>query len=186
MFVGCVDLVLCQALNNWICERPSGTAGRRFGFTWSRISIQNSASCGLRSKMNARPSLDDKILARVRMDSVSSVVARAFFHNPLKSVTIAFTRGDDRDGERGEGNSCGVVALRSCHEGTRSFQSNRVLKACTPGVAECDTPEMSIQCGSEYPCACKRRVLAYPGQRTSRSNSYKQFALASGLLTYPA
>ena len=143
MFVGCVNLVLCQALNNWICERTSGTAGGGFGLTWSRISIQNSASCGSRSRMNARPSLDDKILARVRIDSASSVDARAFFHSLLKSVTIAFTREDDEDGGRGAGNSWGVGALRSCHEETRSIQPCCVLKACTPAVAA----EIPIQSG---------------------------------------
>ena len=176
MFVGCVNLVLCQALNHWICERTSGTAGGGFGLTWSRISIQNSASCGSRSRMNALPSLDDKILARVRIDSASSVDARAFFHSLLKSVTIAFTREDDGDGGRGAGNSWGVGALRSCHEETRSIQSCRVLKACTSAVAA----EIPIQSGPN-----SRMHVSAELWRTSRSNTYKQSAFGSGLVTHP-
>ena len=84
--------------------------------------MHNSASRGLRSRINVRPSLDDKILARVRIDSASSVSARAraLFHNPLKSVAIAFAREDYGDGEQGEDNSWGVSALCSCHEETHS------------------------------------------------------------------
>ena len=65
-----------------------------FELTWSRISIHNATSDGSKSNMNARPSFDDKMLARVLMDSASSAVAtvRTFFHCPLKSIVIAFTR----------------------------------------------------------------------------------------------
>jgi len=52
--------------------------------------------------MNVRPSFVDKILARVRIDSASSVALRAFFHSLLESTVISFRRLDDgRWGQRG-------------------------------------------------------------------------------------
>ena len=68
--------------------------------TWSRISIHNAASDGSKSKTNALPSFDDKILARVLTDSASSVMAtvRTVFHCPLKSIVITSTRQDDGGG----------------------------------------------------------------------------------------
>jgi len=106
--------------------------------------MHSSASRGLRSRINVRPSLDDKILARVRIDSASSsssAHARALFQNPLKSVAIAVREGRRRRWEWGEGNSWGASALRSCHEETHNSQPHRVLKGCTPGVAESLDPK---------------------------------------------
>ena len=67
---------------------------REFELTWSRISIHNAASDGSRSKMNVRPSFDNKIFARALTDLASSTLAtvQTFFHCSLKSIAIVFAR----------------------------------------------------------------------------------------------
>ena len=57
--------------------------------------MHSAASDGSRSKTNALPFVDDKIPAKILMDSASSTAAtaRTFFHCPLKStIAIAFAK----------------------------------------------------------------------------------------------
>ena len=91
LFFRHVELMLCQALNHYVGERPVGMVNGGFEFTWSGISIHNPASCGSRFEMSVRRSFDDKIPATTRTDSASPATVRAFFHSLLKSTTTAST-----------------------------------------------------------------------------------------------
>ena len=119
-----------------------------FKLTRSKISIHSSASGDPRSKMNVRPSFDDRIFARTRTDSASSVVVRAFVHILLKSTSIVFERQAGHLGGKEERVEVGVYvgALGLCHEETRSSQSHNELKACASAriAVQCPPIMMSI------------------------------------------
>ena len=65
-----------------------------------------SASSWLKVKIKFRPSLDDKIPARDRTNSVSFGAARAFFHNLVKLTHIAVPKLGDGDGRKGGMETC--------------------------------------------------------------------------------
>ena len=79
--------------------------GGGFDLAWSRISIHCPASSWSKVEINFRPSLDDRISAKDRMNSVSFGAARAFSHNLVKSIYIAISRWGGRD--RRKGGDCG-------------------------------------------------------------------------------
>jgi len=133
LFLRWVELVLCQTLIITSVSDCQGWSIEGFELTWSRISIHNNASADSKSKMNFRPSFDDKISARVRTDSASFVALRVFFHSLSKFAAIAFVGRGDK--EKVVGGGWGEGASRPSHEATRSLQSHRELKACTSGVA---------------------------------------------------